>query len=1208
MECPHCGLTNPPEVTACTACSTPLLPSVSIVTIPPSSDPDATYPPDRTTDDVSGWSVPGAASRAELSSVVQPGRVLGKRYEILELLGKGGMGAVYKALDRELDRLVALKVIRPELAQNAEALRRFKQELILARQVTHRNVIRIFDLGEADGVKFITMEYIEGQDLRSLLREKGKFPPAETVAIVEQICRALEAAHTEGVIHRDLKPQNVMIGVNGKVAVMDFGIARNMEIAGGMTQTGALLGTPEYMSPEQAKGEKVDSRSDLFSLGIMFYELLTGDSPYKAETVMASLFMRTVEPVRPPVELIADLSQELSDIVLHCLEIDKTKRYASATEILADLATWRGEQTGDLIGRATQVPIPPTATISPAPNLASNWFKLHRKWLLPTAAILAAAAVIVVLKLPGVRPGSKPEQPSIALAILPFRNASGDASLDWLGSSLADMLNTDVGQSAHLHPVSSDRLRQVLHDLQITPDATSDVATLRRITSMIDADTVVSGQFAKFGDQVRIDTTLRDLKQERAVSFKTQVLSEKDLLSAVDQLAQSIRENLTLSPQIVNELKAQSFKPSSKSLEAIRLYSEGTDLASKGNNLEALKRFEASTKVDPEFALAFAKLGQIYSNLGHDNEAEQFARKAVDLSENLPSRQRYLIAASYARIAHDYPKAIQSYENLVSATPGDPEVQIALARLYEDTGALDKARDHYAKALTVDPRRVDALVMMGQVEFKSHNSQGALDYFNRALQEAVQLGNDEAKGTALQGTGLAYRQLGKDDEALQTFQQSLVIRRRLGDKRGIAATLNSMAQIHEQLGKSDLALKSYQEALQLRQEIGDKKGLGDTLLDLGSYYDSLEHYDDALKYYKESLEVERDLGDESMEGLCLNNIGGIYFSRNDYENAVTYFQQALDLRQRSQVPEDIALTLQNLALTVANMGQYEQALKYYERALDLFRSTGDKRGAAMQSYSMGLVFGYQGRYGAAAKAKEEAFKTFQELQDRTEWMIEIQSGYGISLAEAGRVDEATKPLDEALALARAMKLDGYTAQALNFQGDCAYYRNDFKTARALYEQALQFAMRAKERDKIWLSNFNLAKVTLKDGRAEEAASAFRKLVAEADNLELKYSSVMASVFLADALVQKRDYQRAQQELERITPEAEKLDLRAVLAQDQYLQGTTLRLSGKGTEAASHYREALRYLNEIKQDSGSEAVLQRSDLNKIYTQSSRWSKS
>ena len=221
----------------------------------------------------------GPARVQSSGPALEPGDVLGGRYEILQLLGEGGMGAVYKAMDRELDRPVALKLIRPQLAANPSILARFKQELLLAHQVTHKNVIRIYDLGDADGVKFITMEFVEGVDLRSLIQEKKKFSPEEAVEITQQICRALEATHAVGVIHRDLKPQNIMRDGTGRILLMDFGLARTIE-GGGMTQTGALVGTMEYMSPEQALAKNLDQRSDLFTLGLILYELLIGKTPY----------------------------------------------------------------------------------------------------------------------------------------------------------------------------------------------------------------------------------------------------------------------------------------------------------------------------------------------------------------------------------------------------------------------------------------------------------------------------------------------------------------------------------------------------------------------------------------------------------------------------------------------------------------------------------------------------------------------------------------------------------------------------------------------------------------------------------------------------------------------------------------------------------------------------------------------------------------
>src|SRR6202035_4609804 len=236
------------------------------------------------------------------------------------------MGSVYRARDREVNRIVALKVIRPELTGHPAILERFKQELLLSHQVTHKNVIRIYDLGDANGVKFITMEFVEGQDLRTLIQEKKTFSPEEAVEITQQICRALEATHGVGVIHRDLKPQNIMRDKSGRILLMDFGLARSVQ-SEGMTQTGALLGTIEYMSPEQAMGKTLDQRSDLFAVGLIFYELLSGKMPFKAETAMASLLMRNQERAVPLAEIDATVPAGLSDIVARCLERDLERRY-----------------------------------------------------------------------------------------------------------------------------------------------------------------------------------------------------------------------------------------------------------------------------------------------------------------------------------------------------------------------------------------------------------------------------------------------------------------------------------------------------------------------------------------------------------------------------------------------------------------------------------------------------------------------------------------------------------------------------------------------------------------------------------------------------------------------------------------------------------------------------------------------------------------
>ena len=1188
MECSHCHTVNPPAAVRCSKCDTPFsfdgdTLSERTAELTPSSKPK---------NGRSGAPTSATSSHPGGGTTLAVGTVLGARYEILQLLGQGGMGAVYKAQDRELERFIALKVIRPELAVQPEILHRFKQELILARQVTHKNAIRIFDLGEADGIKFITMEYIEGHDLKSLLIKQGKLSREESVRIIEQICLALEAAHSEGVVHRDLKPQNIMLDKSGHVFVMDFGIARSTAMPG-TTQTGTVLGTPEYMSPEQVMGEHVDARSDLFTLGVIFYELLTGDMPYKAETAQKAMFKRTRELAKPANLLDPTVPKYLSDVADKCLQLDVSLRYQSARELCDELVAWRGGASKRSI--AIDRPSRPIVT-SPKSRFVS------RLTMGAVAAIvLLAFAVIIFRGSLFSKFGEKPVPvtPALSLAILPFRNASGDPTLDWLGSSVAEMLSTDVGQSARLRTVSSERIEQIVRDLRVSPDAVLDDPTIKRLADFSNADTLVTGQYAKFGDQIRIDATVRDLKRGRATALRSEVVNEKDILNAVDHLAADVRQNLELSGSVVKELQAQSFKPSSNSLAALRDYDAGLQLVREGKNLEAVKQFQASTTEDPNFALAFSQLAQTYVNLGQDNEADEYSRKAVELSENLPNQEKYLIVARRDEILKNYPKAIDDYSSVVNSSPGDADVLFDLGRLQESSGAFDKARELFSRVITLDPKRVDALLAMGRVEIEADNAQVGLEYLNRAQNLAIELGNEEAKAQILQAIGVAYSDLNKQEDALSSYQGSLAIKRRLGLKKGIADSLDTIAATESGLGQTDAAQRDFNEALRVSREIGDKPGTGDILNDFAQFYDDHGQYDQALRLFKEALQLQIEAGDQTNQGLALNNIGNTYLSKGDYDDARSYLLQALTLREKLNVPTDIANTLHNLAETSMKLGQYDQSLDQYLKALDLRRRAGDKSRAAIESSAMGILFGYQGRYSAALASQQDAVKAVRELQQTGFWPIEILTNYGRALAEIGQSEAARKSLQEALADARAVKNDAQIAQALTDQGDSFYYQGDYKSAEPLYAQGAQAAARTTDRELILRTKLNVSKLGVRQGKSQSVVNTLHALCGEAESLVSKYLSVECSVSYGEALIETKSYVKAQQELQNALNRSDQLGLRTLLAKSNYLLGHDLQLMGKSSDATSHFTEARKLLDDIKKEAGNDSVVKRSDLAPIY---------
>ncbi|MBZ5681085.1 MAG: tetratricopeptide repeat protein [Acidobacteriia bacterium] len=1174
----------------------PVDPQATFVDFPQaSSDPEATLvDADATLVDAIPTPRPPGSGPARLQvsvPVLQPGDVLGGRYEILQLLGEGGMGAVYKAMDRELGRPVALKLIRPELAANPAILARFKQELLLAHQVTHKNVIRIYDLGDADGVKFITMEFVEGRDLRALIQEKKKFSPEEAVEIVQQVCRALEAAHGVGVIHRDLKPQNIMRDKSGRILVMDFGLARTLE-GDGMTQTGALVGTMEYMSPEQALGKDLDQRSDLFAVGLILYELLSGKMPFRAESALASLIKRTQERAIPVSDHDETIPRPLSNIVSKCLERDPSLRYHSASEMLRDLDAWQGKGAAANLGFYPSVK--PWGQTIPWPLMMG----------VATVLVLAIVSYLFrgMLFSPSAKKGAGPV---LSLAVIPFQNKSGDQSWDWLGPSLADMLSTDVGQSAHLRAVSSDRVQQVFHDLRIAPNSPIDSLTLGRVAEFANADTLVWGQYTKLGDQIRIDATLQDRKHNRTIQVKSEAASQQDLSAAVDRLAGLIRQNLSLSSDLVKELQAQSFKPTSTSVDALRDYNQGLQLLRQGNNLEAQKQLEAATKEDPQFAVAYSRLGEAYSALGYDAEAEQASRRGVDLSQNLPLAQRYFIEASLARVTKDNEKAITAYENLAKSFPDNLDVQFALGSLHEDAGDLDKARSFYADVLQADGKNLDALLAMGRVEIKSGNPQKGLDPLDRARHLAIDFDNQEQQALILQATGIAYKLMNKPAEALRNYQDSMAINQRLGQKRGVAASLAEIAQVQLSLGKPDAALSAYNDALKIRQEIGAKKEAGDTLIDLGDLYLERGQPDKALEMFKQSLQIQRDAGDETYQAMCLNNIGSADLQKGENEDALTYLQQALQIREKLNVPGDIAETLHNLGDAYANLGQYDQAMTSYMRGLDLYRKSGDNMGAAVMSNSLGLVFEYQGRLGPAVGALQDAVNGFRDAGDRATKMTQSLSDLAGALAKSGTGAESAKLLGEAQGLARDLKNDALIGAVKNSEGDVYFYQGDLKAAKDAYQQAQRLASHTSDKNLLLTSKLNLAKVAIAEGHSQSAVSDLRNLAQQADSLGKKYLSVDCSISLAEALIKSKDYSHARLELQRSLGRSEKLGLRLETARIHYLLGTSMRLSGGASEAAAQYHEALRLLDEIRKEQGAEHIIERYDVKPIYTETTQF---
>jgi tetratricopeptide (TPR) repeat protein len=744
-----------------------------------------------------------------------------------------------------------------------------------------------------------------------------------------------------------------------------------------------------------------------------------------------------------------------------------------------------------------------------------------------------------------------------------------------------------------------------MSDLRIAPDSEIAPSDLQRIADFTKAKLLVWGQYARVGDKIRIDAKLDDLKGQHSVPLNVEAAGETALLGSAEKLAQTIQQNLSLGRGSVQNLKAAAFKPSSNSLEAIRAYTEGMAKARQGNYIDAVKQFESATKADANFALAYSMLGQTYARLGHDRDAEQSATRSVELSSNLPPAEKFIVQAVNAKIGNNYQKALDAYENLERLMPSDPQVQFELGELNETHGEYDKAHAHYEKAVQADPKHLEALRGIGQVESERGNPQASLDYLNRALSLAVEVNNRQGKAAVLHDLGEAYRLLNRPQDALQNYQQSFEIMQQIGDKKGLATSLDHIALVYTDLGKSTEAEKTYKEELEIRKDLGDQDGLGAALLNFGYFLMENGRNEEALKNMKQSLQIQMQLGNQPLQAKCLMNIGITYSQMAKYDDSLMYHQRAVDLLQKGQVPEDLAFELNNVGVAYFMIGQFDQALQSYLQALDQARKAGSKEAIAGTSDSIAGLFAAQGRLGAALKAQQESVKNAQQLEQQSGTALaESQADYAHILNQLGRGQEGQKTLDESLNAARSAQNDVLTAKILNFQGEGFYFQGDFRSARPFFERSQQSATKAKEPIQSLIARLNLAKVSIKEGHAAAAVNTLKGLRKEADSLAVKYLAIKCSVALGEALLQTKDYPHAQDELQSAVRKSEDLGMKSLLPEGHYLLSQVLRRKDNNAEADRHLRQAAQLVEEMRQESKSDSLLHRADLKPIVEEAKK----
>jgi len=501
VECPKCKTENTSDSEFCKKCATPLPSSKEIAVTETLETP---------------------------TEELTRGATFASRYEIIEELGKGGMGKVYRVEDKKIKGEIALKLIKPEIASDKKIIERFNNELKMARMISHRNVCRMFDLGEEKGAHYITMEYVRGEDLKSMIRMSG------------QVCEGLAEAHRLGVVHRDLKPQNIMIDKEGNVRIMDFGIARSLK-AKGITGAGVIIGTPEYMSPEQVEGKEAGQRSDIYSLGVILYEMVTGRVPFEGDTPLSVAIKQKTETPEDPRKLNSQIPEDLSRVLLRCMEKDKEKRYQSSGEVLSELEKIKkGIPTTEKVIQKRKPITSKEITVT---------FGL-KKLFVPALVVIVLLIVAVLFW----QPWSQKETVPITsdrplLAIMYFKNNTGDEKLDNLRNAFSDLLITDLIKSKYLKVLSGDKLLNILRQLNLQEAKSYSSEDLKQVAVSGGATHILQGNYIKIAETYRIDIWLYETSTMELIDTETEEGKEENFYWMVNELTKKIKANFKLSEE-----------------------------------------------------------------------------------------------------------------------------------------------------------------------------------------------------------------------------------------------------------------------------------------------------------------------------------------------------------------------------------------------------------------------------------------------------------------------------------------------------------------------------------------------------------------------------------------------------------------------------------------------------------------------------------
>ena len=748
VKCPKCHSENPETKQFCADCGTRLIRENE----PKSQEPGTPSP----------ISSPTETLQAPIKELTT-GFTFAGRYQIIEELGKGGMGRVYKVFDTEIKEKIALKLLKPEIGVDEEMIERFRNELKLARKISQRNVCRMHDLNKEEGAYYITMEYVVGEDLKRLIRKVGQMSSGKTISIARQVCEGLAEAHSLGIVHRDLKPQNIMVDEAGNAKIMDFGIARSLKMKG-ITGAGVMIGTPEYMSPEQVEGKEVDQRSDIYSLGVILYEMVTGRVPFEGDTPFTIGVKHKSEIPRNPKERNPQIPEDLSRLILRSLEKDKEKRYQTTGEMISDL---------DKIEKG----LPTTERIVPERKPLTSreiTVKFSLRRLVPPALIGIALAVIAVLVwrfIPRKKPAPAPKIEN-SVAIIAFENLTGDESLDGLRRAIPNLLITSLEQSGNFYVATWERMHDILKQL-----GKGDVEIIGRdegfeLCLQEGIKAVVLGTFTRAGNMFATDVKVLDVETKTLLKSASSRGEGVDsiLKTQIDELSREISTGIGLPAEKITAGQIPVAEVTTHSMEAYHYFLKGNEETEKFYYPDALESCKKAVEFDPTFATAYLSLSWAHESMFETRASREAMEKAMTLAGKATEKERLYIEAEYAgSIERDRGKAIRLLEQIISRYPKEKRAYLFLANTY-GYGDPDQAIDILNRALEIDPHYGEAFQSLGLYYRYKGDFEKALGLFKKYASVSPDQANP------MDSLANLYFREGKVDEAVAKFKEALSVR------------------------------------------------------------------------------------------------------------------------------------------------------------------------------------------------------------------------------------------------------------------------------------------------------------------------------------------------------------------------------------------------------------------------------------------------